>query len=277
MSKILVIGATGHVGRPLIRDLIARGEQVKAASRSGAPVEGAEGVAFDIAKPDLTTLFAGVDRLFLLLPGGYADSKGLLLPIVQAAAARKVKIVFMSALGVDADDSIPFRQIELAIEKSGVPFVILRPNWFSDNFHSFWKYGVDHGLITVPAAEGKTSFIDVRDIAASAAAALTSSRFDGKAYDLTGPEAFSYGEAAGLLSSVLGRKIGYQSIDTEAFVAMLTAADVPADYAAFVGSIFYPVREGWSARVTDGVQTLTGRAPFSLRAYAEHNRAALLA
>jgi len=106
MSKILVIGATGHVGRPLIRDLIARGEQVKAASRSGAPVEGAEGVAFDIAKPDLTTLFAGVDRLFLLLPGGYADSKGLLLPIVQAAAARKVKIVFMSALGVDADDSI---------------------------------------------------------------------------------------------------------------------------------------------------------------------------
>ena len=51
MSKILVIGATGHVGRPLIRDLIARGETVKAASRSGAPVEGAEGVAFDIAKP----------------------------------------------------------------------------------------------------------------------------------------------------------------------------------------------------------------------------------
>ena len=107
MSKILVLGATGHVGRPLVKDLIARGEKVKAASRSGQPVDGAEGVTFDVTKPDFETLFQGVDRLFLLLPTGYVDAKGLLLPIVAAAAARKVKIVLMSVFGVDADDSIP--------------------------------------------------------------------------------------------------------------------------------------------------------------------------
>lgn len=277
MSKILVIGATGHVGRPLVRDLVARGEKVKAASRSGAPVEGAEGVAFDITRPDFAPLFDGVDRLFLMLPAGFTDSKGLLTPLVDAAAARKIKIVLMTALGVNADDAIPYRQVELAVEKSGVPFVILRPNWFADNFQTFWKAGVDHGVISVPAAEGKTSFIDLRDIAASAVAALTSSRFDGKAFDITGPEALGYGEAAEILSAVLGRKITYKPIDTEAFVAMLTGAGVPADYAAFVASIFHPVREGWSARVTDGVQTLTGRAPIPLRRYAEDNKAALLA
>ena len=277
MPKILVLGATGHVGRPLIRELIARGEAVKAASRGGQPVEGAEGVAFDVTKPSFDTLFDGVDRLFMLLPSGYADSKGLLLPIVDAAAARKVKIVFMSAMGVDADDSIPLRQVEIAVEKSGVPHVILRPTWFADNFHGFWKHGVDNGQITVPAADGKSAFIDVRDIAASAAAALTSSRFDGKAFNLTGPATFSYGEAAELLSEVMGRKITYKSIDDASFIAMLTGAGLPADYAGFVTAIFHPVREGWAARVTDDVKTLTGRAPHALRDYAEHNKRALLA
>ena len=185
---------------------------MKAASRSGKPVEGAEGVAFDILKPDFNTLFDGVDRIFLMLPSGYSDSKGLLTPIVEAAAARNVKIVLQTAYGVNADDSIPYRQVELAVEKAGVPFVILRPNWFADNFQTFWKYGVTHGQISTPAANGKSAFIDVRDIAASAAEALTSSRFDGKAFDLTGPAALTYAEAAETLSGVLGKKITYQHI-----------------------------------------------------------------
>jgi uncharacterized protein YbjT (DUF2867 family) len=277
MSKILVIGATGNVGRPLVKELVAKGESVKAASRSGKPVEGAEGVAFDIAKPDFNTLFAGVDRMFLMLPSGYSDSKGLLTPIVKAAAERKVKIVLQTAFGVNADDSIPYRQVELEVEKSGVPYVILRSNWFADNFQTFWKYGVTHGQISVPAAEGKSSYIDTRDIAASAAAALTSSRFDNKAFDLTGPAALSYAEAAETLTAVLGKKITYQHMEPDAFIAMLAGAGVPRDYAAFVTSLFHPVREGWSAGVTDHVKQLTGRAPYSLRDYAEHNKAALLA
>ena len=56
---------------------------------------------------------------------------------------------------------------------------------------------------------------------------------------------------------------------------MLTGAGVPADYAQFLGSIFYPVREGWTAAVTDDVRKLTGRAPRSLRSYAEDNKALL--
>jgi uncharacterized protein YbjT (DUF2867 family) len=277
MSKILVIGSTGNVGRPLVRELVARGEAVKAASRSGKPVEGAEGVAFDIAKPDFDTLFAGVDRMFLMLPSGYSDSKGLLLPIVKAAAARNVKIVLQTAFGVNADDAIPYRQVELAVEKSGVPYVILRPNWFADNFHGFWKAGIAQGQIALPAANGKSSFVDVRDIAASAAAALTSSRFDGRAFELTGPEALSYAEAADILSGVLGRKISYQHMEPDAFVSVLSGVGVPKDYAGFVASLFHPVREGWSAGVTDHVKQLTGRAPHTLSDYAEHNRAAILA
>lgn len=278
-GKILVLGATGHVGRPLVKELRARGEAVKAASRGGAPVEGAEGVVFEFGRSEtFPAAFEGVDRVFVMLPGGYVNSKELLMPVIEAAAARKVKVVLQTALGVDADDSIPYRQVELALIASGVPYVILRPNWFTDNFLNFWKPGIDHGgVVAVPAGEGKSSFVDARDIAASATAALTSDAFDGRAFALTGPAALGYAEAAQILSDVMGRKVGYTPIDDDTFVGILTGVGVGADYARFLATIFHPVREGWTAGVSDGVKTLTGREPRSVAQWAQDNAAALKA
>ncbi|MCE7613973.1 SDR family oxidoreductase [Vibrio fluvialis] len=272
MNKVLVLGASGHVGQPLVAELLAKGEQVKAASRSGQAFGAAEGVVFDFADPTtFDTAFDGVDRAYVMLPGGYVESKALLEPVIQAAAERNVKVVFQSVLGVDADDSIPYRQVEIALENSGVPYVILRPNWFADNFHTYWKAGIDQGVIGVPAGEGKSSFIDVRDIASSAAAALTTDRFDNQAFNLTGPEALSYAQAAQKISAALGKPVVYQAMEEGAFCDLLKSVGVPADYAEFLTSIFYPVREGWTAGVSDAVATLTGKAPRSLDEYiADH-------
>lgn len=277
-GKILVLGATGNVGRPLVERLLGLGAQVKAASRSGKALAGAEGVAFDYRDPStFAPAFEGVDSAYVMLPTGYMDPVGLLVPVIEAAAARKVKVVLQTALGVDADESIPYRQVELTLERSGTPFVIVRPNWFSDNFLTFWKPGIAHGVIAVPAGEGKSSFVDVRDIAASAAAALTTSRFDGQAFNLTGPEALSYGEAAALISQVAGHPVAYSAIDDDAFVALLTGAGIAEDYARFLAFLFYPVREGWTAGVTDHVTLLTGQAPISLGAFLKDHAAALKA
>jgi len=277
-KKILVLGATGTVGRPLVNALLAKGETVKAASRGGQPIEGAEGVVFEFGRTEtFGPALKSVDRVYALLPSGYVNSMELLLPFIEAAAARKVKVVFQSVFGVDADDNIPYRQVEIALEKSGTPYVILRPNWFADNFHTFWKAGIDHGQISLPAGVGKSSFIDARDIAESAAAALTSSAVNGKAFNLTGSEALSYTEAASILSEVLGRPVSYVAVADDAFVATLTGAGVPADYARFLASIFYPVREGWTAIVTGDVEALTGKQPRSLRTYAQDHAADLKA
>ncbi|EKO3384160.1 SDR family oxidoreductase [Vibrio fluvialis] len=272
MNKVLVLGASGHVGQPLVAELLAKGEQVKAASRSGKAFGAAEGVVFDFADPTtFDAAFDGVDRAYVMLPGGYVESKSLLEPVIQAAAERNVKVVFQSVLGVDADDSIPYRQVEIALENSGVPYVILRPNWFADNFHTYWKAGIDQGVIGVPAGEGKSSFIDVRDIASSAAAALTTNRFDNQAFNLTGPEALSYAQAAQKISAALGKPVVYQAMEEGAFCDLLKSVGVPADYAEFLTSIFYPVREGWTAGVSEAVATLTGKAPRSLDEYiADH-------
>lgn len=275
-GTILVLGAGGNVGRPLVKALLAQGEKVIAATRSGHAVEGAAGVAFDYANPaTLAAALGGVDRAYLMLPAGHVEALALLLPVVELLAARRIKIVFQSAMGVNADDNIPYRQVELAIERSGTPFVILRPNWFADNFHTYWKAGVAHGVIAVPAGQGRTSFIDARDIAASAAAALTRGDFDGQAWDLTGPEALGYAEAAQLLSDVLGKPVRYEAVDDARFIDQLSSAGVSRAYAEFLAAIFHPVREGWTAAVTDAVPRLTGQAARSLRTYAEDHRQAL--
>jgi uncharacterized protein YbjT (DUF2867 family) len=273
-GHVLVIGATGNVGLPLVKALQAKGATVRAASRSGKPVAGAAGVAVDIADPaSFNRALDGVDRIYLLAPTGTLSPKETLLPLIEAAAARKVKVVLQSVFGVEADDAIPYRQVEIALERSGTPFVILRPNWFADNFHIFWKAGIDHGTIAVPAADGRSSFIDVRDIADAAAAALTSDRFDGKAFNLTGPAALGYADAAAILSSAIGRPVAYTPIDDAAFIDMLAGAGVPRDYAAFLASIFHPVREGWTATVTDAVPVLTGHPARSVEDYARDNAA----
>ncbi|CUW87807.1 NmrA family protein [Agrobacterium fabacearum S56] len=275
-GKILVIGSTGTIGTPLVKALLAKGESVKAASRTGKAAEGAEGVRFDYTDASTyTDAFDGVDRLFLILAGGRLDAIDALTPVVEEAARRNVKIVFLSVFGVDADDSIPYRQVELKIIASGAPYVILRPNWFADNFHTYWKAGIEHGQIAVPAGEGKSSFIDVRDIADSAAAALTSTAFDNKAFNLTGPKALSYGEAAAIISQAIGKPVGYSAVSDDVFIGILTGAAVPKDYAAFLASIFYPVREGWTSAVTGDVETLTGHAPRSLETYVADHVAAL--
>ncbi|WP_020559104.1 SDR family oxidoreductase [Thiofilum flexile] len=274
MGKILVIGANGTIGQHLVPALLAKGATVKAASRNGKAPAGAEGVVFDYATtPDFNNLFAGVESAYVMVPAGYLNVVDLLTPIIQAAAQRKIKVVLQTALGVDADDSIPYRQVELLLERSGTPYVILRPNWFSDNFHTYWLAGIKHGVIAVPAAQGQSSFIDVRDIADSAAAALTRNDVNGKAFNLTGAQALSYADAARLLSAGLGKTISYQAVNDETFVTQLTGAGVPEAYARFLASIFYPVREGWTAGVSSAVKDLTGHEPRSLATYIQDNKA----
>lgn len=275
-GKILVLGATGNVGTPLVTELVARGESVHAASRSGKPVAGAEGVALDYADADsIAAALDGIDRAYVLVPAGQVDVPGLLRPFLDAAQAREVKLVLQSVFGVDAAPDSPYRQVELQLEGAGLPYVILRPNWFADNFHRYWIEGVKAGVIAVPAAEGKTSFIDARDIADAAAAALTSHRFDGQAFNLTGPEALGYADAAQLLSDVVGHPVRYQAIDTPAFIDGLVGHGVPRAYAELLATIFEPVAAGYTAVVTGDVQALTGHPPRALASYARDHASQL--
>ena len=183
--------------------------------------------------------------------------------------------MLQTAIGVDADEKIPYRQVELFLIRTGIPFVILRPNWFADNFHTVWLDGIKRGVIAVPAGEGRSSFIDVRDVAASAAAVVMTDRFDSNAFNLTGPEALGYYDAATVISKVADRKLTYTPVDDDTFIQTATRAGLPRDYAVFLASIFLPVRQGWTAGVTGDVSTLTGKRARSFEQYAIDHAVAL--
>lgn len=277
---ILVVGASGMVGTNLVKELTADGHRVRATTSRTAEVghkDGVEKVFLNLLTGEgLKQAFEGVDRAFFLSPPGHADQYALLSPLIQEAKRRSLKkVVLMTAMGANAVDSTPFRRAEIELEKSGLSYNIIRPNWFLQNFQTFWIQGIlSQGKILLPAGTAKTSFIDARDISSVAAKLLTDDRLANRDFDLTGPSAVDHAEVAREISRVSGKTVTYEDITPESFGAGLLAAGLPKDYAGFLQVIMGFLKEGYAARTTDAVQTILGRAPRSLSAYAQDNKGA---
>lgn len=278
MTQILVVGSSGNVGRNLTQELVRSGEQVRAATRDPSRVEAREGVEpvrFDYADAGtFAPALEGADRVFVLGPPAPSPHE-VMIPFVEAATSGGRKVVLMTAMGTEFDDNGSLRQVELAVERSGAPFVFLRPNWFMDNFHTSWLEPIRQaGVIPLPAADARSSLIDARDIAASAAAALRTDRFDGRAFTLTGPEALTYSEAAATLSDASGREIRYVAVDDPSFIKSLVDAGVPSDLAQYLAMLFGFVRKGATAAISPAVEELSGRPPLTLKQYAHDHASA---
>lgn len=281
MKTILVLGSTGTVGAHLTQQLVDAGYDVKAATRSPERYAGAgTATSLDVTNPEtFSAALDGVDRVFVLSPPGHTNQHDLLEPFLKVAFTKPQidRIVTMTAQGIDAFPELPFRQLELLIEGSGKHFVHLRPTWFNQNFHTFWGEGVrEHDTIALPAADAKVAFIDTRDISSSAFGALTRDDIElDKGWELTGPVAMTHAEAAVILSEHTGKTITYQSITDDDFRGVLGGAGMPDDYTEMLIGLFEGLRAGASERVTDAVETLSGKAPLTLDVYAKDYRDAL--
>jgi len=274
MSKTLVVGASGTVGSELARGLAARGQGVVRATHR-TPTQ-PDQVQVDVAtRQGLDAAFRGVQSAFLLAPPGHANQDELLVPLIDAAKAHGLrKVVLMSAMGANADDNAPLRKAELALERSGLAWNVIRPNWFMQNFNTFWLHGIrEQGRIALPVGRAKGSFIDARDIAATAVELLTRSDFDNRDFDLTGPAALDHDEVAAMLSRETGRAITFQDIPSAAMLDGLLTAQVPRPYAEFLVLILGFFKAGYAERTTDAVQRIVGRAPGRFEAYAKDYRA----
>ena len=274
MSRILVVGASGTVGSELSRLLKAQGQTVlRATSRAARE---ADQVQLDlVSQAGLEAAFTGMDRAFLLAPPGHANQEALLAPMIDAArAAGLKKVVLMTAMGANADENSPMRKAERRLEAAGLACNIIRPNWFMQNFNTFWIQGIrTAGQIFLPVGSAKGSFIDARDIAAVAARLLTTDDRQGQDFDLTGPRALDHSEVAAILSRTTGQAIGYTDITPEAMLQGLLGAGLPKDYAEFLVMILGYFKAGYAERTTDAVQQITGQAPRSFEQYAQDYRA----
>jgi uncharacterized protein YbjT (DUF2867 family) len=223
---ILVIGATGNVGRPTVAGLLAKGESVRALSRSEENLaklpDGVEGVIGDLETGSgLDAACAGVDKLFLITSNGETESaRGL--KAVQAAKAAGVKhIAYLSVSEPNKEPGIPVYRaklpIEEAIRNSGAEYTFLRANFFMQADMSVIPVIKEHGVYSMPIGSIGNNRVDTRDIADCAVRVLTEDGHAGADYHLHGPDTINGTKAAEVYAQHFGREVHYGGDDVDAW------------------------------------------------------------
>ena len=273
---IAVTGATGAVGSRVAARLAAAGARqrlvVRDPSRAprvdGAEVRHASGYG---AGDELRAALEGADVLFLVPAAETPDRVAQHRTAVDAAVAAGVRrIVYLSFFGAAPDATFTLARdhwhTEQHIRATGLPWTFLRMNLYMDFVPTM--IGAD-GVIRGPAGDGRLAAILRDDVAAASAAALTSDGHDGETYDLTGPTAFSLGEAAAELARATGKPIRFHDeTDEEAFASRASFGAPEYEVRGWVSS-YWAIRDGSLDGPTDAVRRLTGTDPTSL---ADHLR-----
>ncbi|MCD6023187.1 MAG: NAD-dependent epimerase/dehydratase family protein [Fibrobacteria bacterium] len=270
MAQILIVGGSGTVGSEIVKTLKAEGHSVRVATSKPTTEAGKMHVNL-LTGDGLDAAFEGVERAFFLSPGGYADQYAILAPLIAKAKEAKLKkVVLMTALGVEGAEGSPMRRAELDLIASGIPYNIIRPSWFSQNFVNFWGYGIKTAnTIALPVGDGKAAFIDSRDISAVAAKLLTDDSRNGQEYTLTGPQALTHTEVAKIIADATGKPVTFKDISPDELRPVLVGAGIPADYVELLLVLLSYIKAGYTGAVTNSVEEILGRKPRDFRSYAK--------
>ena len=273
---IVVTGANGNVGAPLVDALAEQGISVRAAihGAESAFTADVETVHFDFTdRQTWTPGFRDAQGLFVLRPPHLSNVETTIHPALDAAIAAGVgHVVTLSVMGAGANPFLPHRRIEKHVESQPVAWTHVRPGFYMQNLSGTHRAGIcKHDEIIVPAGEGRANWVDTRDIGELAAMVLAEgAEHDKCIYEPTGPEALTYHAVAGILSDVLDRKIQYDRPGLWRYVQhMRRDTNFDLGFILFSCLLHTLVRLGRSSRVTDDVETVLGRPPRSLRDFAE--------
>jgi uncharacterized protein YbjT (DUF2867 family) len=272
---IVITGATGNIGRPLVAELVAAGAHVRAVTRT----------------PDSATFPGGVeavDSALDALPGASAlflNSRALgaeLAPVIARAVEVGVtKLVALSAINADDDFSRQpsrFRgdrnkEVEQLAMNSGLAWVSLRPTVFATNFAGMWAAQIRAGdIVAGPYAEACSAPIVDSDIAAVAARALLTDDLVGEQIPMTGPQSFTNSELVASIGAVLDRPLRYVEVAPamfrQRFVDLGLGAEFADAYAAMLAATL-----GSPAPVTADIEKILGRPALTFAHWvADHRR-----
>lgn len=279
-NQILVIGALGNVGAEVVREVVARGGSVRAADIDVSKLkerfgDAVEAVRFDFNDPaTYEATFKGVKKMFYMRPPHLTNIQRDMVPSMDAAKAAGVtNAVFLSLIGIENAKYLPHYKVEQYLQTIGMQTTFLRCSFFMQNLNTTHRKEIkERSEIFVPVGSAKTSFIDVRDIGAVAAVALTEDGHAGKNYDLTGLEGLDYWEAARIMSEVLGRTITYRNPNPLYFLIETVRRGTPLPFAVVMTGLYLSTQFGMAEPVTDAVKRLTGRKPIMFRQYVQDYR-----
>ncbi|WP_394840610.1 SDR family oxidoreductase [Pendulispora brunnea] len=280
---ILVSGASGTIGRYVVKHLKARGEKFKALVRDEAKGRALECdfVVGDFDQPEtIARAMQGVTRFFLNTNVSERVVRQQNTAIDLATRAGVELVVKLSSPGASPDAQMPqtrsHGEIEAHLRAAGIAWVILQPTVFMQNLLRNADTLHAQRKIFGSYRDGKIGFIDADDIGACAAAALTGEGHAGKSFVLTGGESLRFDEIAQKISTKLGETVTYVDMPVEQFVAAAVARGVPSNMAEFYGKMMTILASGGSARTTGAVRELTGREPRTFEAFLDDNIARLV-
>ena len=222
VTRVLVVGATGRIGREVVARLPRADVRIRALVRNpetAALPRDVEVVRGDLTRPEtLEPCLDGVDAVFLV----WTASPAAVGSALERITARAKRVVFLSS---PYKTPHPFFQqpnpgrllhaeIERVIEGSGCAWTFLRPGMFASNAVSWWAPRIRAGADVVrwPFAGAPTAPIDERDVAAAAVRVLTEEGHEGAEYVLTGPRSLSQSEQVSILGDAIGRPLRLEEI-----------------------------------------------------------------
>lgn len=273
MSGLIgVTGATGQLGGRVARRLAAGGVQQRLVVRDAARAPDLPGADIRTATysdaPALRHAFDGVDVLLLVSASEDADRVAQHRTAVEAAAAAGVRrVVYTSFLGAAEDCTFTFGRdhaaTERALERSGMEWTVLRNSFYLDVVPDF----VTDGSLRGPAGTGRVAAVAREDAADVALAALLDEAHSGRTYDVTGPESFTFAEAAAELSRATGETVGFVDETLEEAFASREGSGAPRWMVEGWVSTYTAIAAGELDVVSDTVPRLTGRPATSLREF----------
>ena len=256
----LVTGATGNVGKELVKQLVDKGVQVRVLLRdqkkAAALGDRVEVVIGDLNKPEtLGAPMQGVEKLFLVTPDT-GQVANLLKVAKQAGVQHVVKLST-----IEADRSLGpgkwHRQQEELIKCMGFEWTFLRPTMMMVNTIEWWGETIkSQNAVYFPGGKGKVSPVDPRDVATIACTVLTQSGHEGQIYELTGPEALTIAEMVEVLAKVLGRPIRYTDVPVFAATIGMLRFGLPVYVVMGLMQTLRALRKSEYAYVTDIVERI---------------------
>lgn len=270
---ILVIGATGNIGKELIPILNAAGQPIRVLVRDEKKVAhldpSIERVVGDLNVPDtLIPAMSDVEKIFLVTYETQQDIN--VIEAAKRAGARQiVKLSTLEATDHKIKVGKWHYEREELIRASGLDWTFLRPGMFMSNTIEWWANSIKgQGSVFFPGGKkGRVAPIDPRDIAAVAACTLTQHGHSGRVYELTGPELFTIGEMVQAISKVLGKPIQYTDIPPIAAKLFMLKSGMDKTLVNALMEMLGSLRKDEGAIVTDTVQQVTDQIPRTFEAW----------
>lgn len=246
--RLFVTGATGQLGRLVIHELLKRvpASSIVAGVRSiGHDIatqfaaQGVEVRVADYTRPDtLPAAFEGIDRLLLISSSTMDGRRAQHENVIDAAKAVGVGLLAYTSL-LHADTSPlglgeEHRQTEALLKASGLPFVLLRHGWYTENHAASIPPALQYGAVLGSAGEGRFSTATRADFAEAAAVVLTSDGHAGRVYELAGDESYTLAEFASAIAAAAGKSVVYKDMPKADFKGALIGRGLPEAVAELV-------------------------------------------